>query len=99
MSKNVGDLCFIPVSERCDDKTFGAAQELVHVVEFDIRDANQTPVLVLFEVETSLLEPLEVEHRLDVHLHLFVETKYGVMNRYGFQFGRVGGAHIEMVNC
>ena len=61
---------YAPVSERCDDKPLGTSQELVHVAEVDVGDADDALVLVLFEVEARLLEPLEVEHRLDVHAHL-----------------------------
>ena len=59
-----------PVSQRRDDESLCAPQELVHVAEVDVSDADDALVLVLAEIEARLLEPLEVEHRLDVHLHL-----------------------------
>ena len=51
-----------PVSERRDHKTVSAAQELIHVVEVHVGNGDETEVLVFFEVEAGLLQPLEVVH-------------------------------------
>ena len=59
-----------PVSEGRDDESFGAAEELVLVFEVDVSDADETLVHVVDEVEASLLQPLEIRRRFNVHLAL-----------------------------
>ena len=60
----------LPVSQGGDDKSLCAAQELILVDEVYISDGDLTLVCVLVEVEPSLLLPLKVCWRLDVHLDL-----------------------------
>ena len=56
-----------PVSERRDDESVGTAEELILVDAVPVGDADDAEVGVVFEVESRLLEPLEVAHALDVH--------------------------------
>lgn len=60
----------LPVSQRCNDESFSAAQIFIHVGEVDIRDRNNTLVFILFKVEPRLLEPLEIGGGLNMHTHL-----------------------------
>jgi hypothetical protein len=61
---------YTPVSEWCDDQSFSASQELIHVGEIHISDGDLAFIFIVFEVETSLLQPLKVLHRLHMHTHL-----------------------------
>ena len=60
----------LPVSERCDDKTVSAAEELILVDGVHVTDGNDALILILTEVRAGLLQPLKVTHRLDVHTAL-----------------------------
>ena len=60
----------LPVCERGDDETVGAAEELVLVAEVHVRDGHDALVVVLLEVKPRLLQPLEVRRGADVLLHL-----------------------------
>lgn len=59
-------LYFWPVSERCDDQSLSAAQELILVLKVYICDRDDTLVCVLIEVKPWLFEPLKVCRGLDV---------------------------------
>lgn len=61
MTKNM------PVSERSDDQTVSATEEFVLVNVVVVSDADQALVVVLFEVETGLFQPLEIRWCPNVH--------------------------------
>lgn len=62
----VCELCFLPVSQRGDDKPFSAAQEFILVDSGHICDVNDHLFGVLIEVETTLLQPLKVTGAFDM---------------------------------
>lgn len=67
----------LPVSQRCDDQPFSAAQELVLIDEADVRDVDDHLVRVLVEVETTLLQPLKVIGAFDVESALEADRRKG----------------------
>ena len=60
----------LPICEWSDYKSLCAADELVLVEEHDVSDSDLQLVYVLHEVESALLQPLEVRRRPDPHRHL-----------------------------
>lgn len=64
-----------PIGQGSDDQTLCAAQELILVLKIHISDGDDAFVCVLIKVESSLLLPLKVCRRLDVHAALWKEWK------------------------
>lgn len=56
----------LPVSQRCNDKPFSAAQEFILVDKAHICDVDDHLVWVLIEVKTTLLQPLKVVGGFDM---------------------------------
>ena len=63
-----------PVSKWSNHQPVRATNRLVHVGKVDVGDGDDAGVRVLVEVETRLLQPLKVIHRLDVHTYLQRKT-------------------------
>lgn len=62
----------VPVSEGSDNETLGTTKELILVHEVHVRDGDHTFVLVLYVVETRLLQPFKVCRCL--HMHTTLKT-------------------------
>ncbi len=60
-------LTYTPVSEGRHHESLSTAEELILILEVDVRDGDYRFVRVLVEVEARLLQPLEVARRLHVH--------------------------------
>ena len=61
------------IGQRRDHQPLVAAEKFVHVREIDIGDRDLHLVQLLVEVESRLLEPVEVRHRANVAVHELVE--------------------------
>lgn len=60
LSKSCNDSLYLPVSKRRDDKSLCTTQKLILILKVHICDGNYSLVCVLIEIESSLLQPLEV---------------------------------------
>ena len=65
----------VPVCEWGDDESLRAAEELILVLEVDVRDGDDALVGVLDEVEARLFLPLKVRRRLYVLRHLVTAAR------------------------
>lgn len=65
----------LPVSQRCNDQPFCAAQELILVNKAHVCDVYDHLVRVLVEVETALLQPLKLVRAFDVQTTLGEQRK------------------------
>ena len=67
-----------PVSEGSDDQSLVATGILIAIDEVDVSDGDLTLVGVLDVIEATLLQPLEVARRFNVHFHLYVYDYDGI---------------------
>ena len=67
----------LPISEWSNDQPIRAANRLIHVAEVNVRNRDNTAIVVLIEVESRLFLPLKVCDRFDVLAHLLENDKKG----------------------
>lgn len=65
-----------PVSQRCDHKSVGTANEFILIREVHISDGNNTFISFFTEIESRLLQPFKICRHLDI---LATLVRYKVM--------------------
>ena len=89
---------YAPISQGSDDQSVCTTQELILIAEINISDGDDAFIFILLEVESWLLQPLEVLWWLDVHACKIPKYIY-LMHMNGNESLKLDSVDLGEIGC